>query len=213
MARIQPSPVIATFTVEQASRLTKVSERQLRAWEKDGFFIPSISSGKSKNLLVRLYSFRDLVCLRIINQLRNEAKVPLSNLREAKDKLSKFGDDMWATTTLYVLGRRVVFDNPETGRREDAANGQGVFQIPLRVASGNMEEDVKAMRKREADALGKIDTKPFGAKKPVIAGTRIPVQTIKEFADAGYTVTQIIEQYPSLTESDVRAAINFRSAA
>jgi uncharacterized protein (DUF433 family) len=106
-----------------------------------------------------------------------------------------------------------VFHNPETGELEDVASGQGVLQIPLVVVSGNMEEAVKALRQRPEAQHGRIDTKRSGPKNPVLAGTRIPVRSIKEFADAGYTLEKIREQYPSLTDADIRAAIEYKIAA
>ncbi len=213
MVAMASIPIISAFTLDQTARLTKVSARQLRSWADDGFFLPSVKSKELSGIDTRLYSFRDLVCLRVISALRNQANVPLQHLKAVKRKLSHLGDDMWAKTTLYVLSKRVVFDNPDTGAREDALNGQGVFKLPLQVVTGNMEEAVRVMRKREADSVGKIDIKKAGAKNPVIAGTRIPVRSIKDFHDAGYTIEQIIEQYPSLSADDVRAAINFRIAA
>ena len=42
---------------------------------------------------------------------------------------------------------------------------------------------------------------------PVLAGTRIPVRAIQRFAEDGYTVEQILVEYPSLTAKDVKAAI------
>ena len=45
--------------------------------------------------------------------------------------------------------------------------------------------------------------------RPVIAGTRIPVQTIMEFLGAGDAVEDVLEAYPSLTREDVYACIQF----
>ena len=45
--------------------------------------------------------------------------------------------------------------------------------------------------------------------RPVIAGTRIPVQTIMEFLGAGDSVDQVLEAYPSLKREDVYACIQF----
>jgi uncharacterized protein (DUF433 family) len=42
---------------------------------------------------------------------------------------------------------------------------------------------------------------------PVIAGTRVLVSSIKAFARAGYSIGQIIEQYPSLKKQDVQAVL------
>ncbi len=45
--------------------------------------------------------------------------------------------------------------------------------------------------------------------RPVIAGTRIPVQTIMEFLGAGDSVDEVLEAYPSLKRDDVYACIQF----
>ena len=76
-----------------------------------------------------------------------------------------------------------------------------------------MEEAVRALRQRPESQQGKIDTKRAGPKNPVIAGTRIPVRSIKDFAEAGFSIEKIREQYPTLTDADVRAAIDFKIAA
>lgn len=214
MSSASQTVVIVGFTDDQAIRLAGVSGPQLRYWAKEKFFVPSIEVPiGAAGPPVRLYSFRDLVCLKIINSLRNEANIPLQHLRIVKERLSHLGEDLWAKTTLYVLERRVVFDNPETGEREDVTTGQGVLQIPLKVVSGNMEEAVRALRQRPETEYGKIDTKRMGTKNPVVAGTRIPIRTIQDFAEAGYTIPRIIEQYPSLTDADVRAALKYNIAA
>lgn len=45
--------------------------------------------------------------------------------------------------------------------------------------------------------------------KPVIAGTRIAVADILNLLAAGYRLKDIPEQYPGITEKDVKAAIEF----
>lgn len=49
--------------------------------------------------------------------------------------------------------------------------------------------------------------------KPVIAGTRIPVELILEKLGAGETVEQLLEAYPRLTEEAIRAALFFAAQA
>ncbi len=45
--------------------------------------------------------------------------------------------------------------------------------------------------------------------KPVIRGTRIPVDAIiKRIAD-GMTTKEILEDYPNLTEEDIKAALEY----
>ena len=45
--------------------------------------------------------------------------------------------------------------------------------------------------------------------RPVIAGTRIPVQTIMEFLGAGDSIDEVLKAYPSLKREDVYACIQF----
>ena len=45
--------------------------------------------------------------------------------------------------------------------------------------------------------------------KPVVAGTRIPVAVILDLVAEGYTTKKIIKEYPTLTETDVQAAVKF----
>ena len=47
--------------------------------------------------------------------------------------------------------------------------------------------------------------------KPVIKGTRIPVYLIIEFLGNGLTEKEVLEQYPSLTQEDVKAALLYAS--
>jgi uncharacterized protein (DUF433 family) len=45
--------------------------------------------------------------------------------------------------------------------------------------------------------------------KPFIKGTRITVQTILEFLSTGNSPSEILEQYPSLDDIDIQAALKF----
>lgn len=214
MAKADSNVVIAAFTEDQVVRLTGVSRRQLRYWATDRFFVPSIKMEDERLAELRLYSFRDLLCLKIISSLRNDSKVSFPELRKTKDRLAHLGDDMWAKTTLYVHRRKVVFDNPATGQKEEASTGQGVLEIPLQVVSGKMEDAVRAMRQRQSESIGKIDQKRgIAQNQPVIAGTKIPVRNIQAFHKAGYSVQEIQKQYPSLDAGDIEAAINFKEVA
>ena len=45
--------------------------------------------------------------------------------------------------------------------------------------------------------------------KPVVAGTRITVESILERIAAGESVEQIVDSHPRLTDESVRAALGF----
>ena len=53
-----------------------------------------------------------------------------------------------------------------------------------------------------------VNPKILGGK-PVIKGTRIPVYLILELLSAGYDFKRIIKAYPTLTEEDIKAAVNY----
>lgn len=214
MATQSQNAVVAAFTEAQVERLTGISQRQLRYWATNSFYVPKIIINDPDLPTMRLYSFRDLVCLKVIGAIRNDSKIPFSELKRTKERLAHLGDDLWAKTTLYILGKNVVFDNPETGEKEEASTGQGVLQIPLKIVTGQMEQAVREMRQRPTDTIGRIEQKRGVAQnQPVISGTRIPVRIIQSLAKDGYSADEIVSQYPSLTSEDITAALMHNEVA
>ena len=206
--------VISAFSEDQVERLTGITKRQLRYWDQTGFFEPSLADENRRRAQSRIYSFRDVLCLQVLNELRNESRVSLPHLREVKEKLGHLGEDMWASTTLYVLNRRVIFDHPQADRKEEVVSGQGVLQIPLEVVRANMQSRVQSLFKRDKSTVGKIQKKRGTAhNRPVVAGTRVSVRSIRAFADAGYSIEAIRKEYPHLTEEDIQAALKHSEAA
>ncbi len=49
--------------------------------------------------------------------------------------------------------------------------------------------------------------------KPVIKGTRIMVSNILSLFGGGYSLKQVLDYYPGLTEADVKEAIEYAVAA
>ena len=72
---------LVAFTAEQVSRLTGLSDHQLRYWDSTGFFRPSLAD-EPKRPYGRVYSFRDVVGLRAIAIIRNKHGIPLQELRK-----------------------------------------------------------------------------------------------------------------------------------
>ncbi len=48
---------------------------------------------------------------------------------------------------------------------------------------------------------------------PCIRGTRIPVTTIVALLGDGFSINEVLADYPQLTEADIRAALRFAAAA
>lgn len=51
------------------------------------------------------------------------------------------------------------------------------------------------------------------AGKPIIKGTRISVELIVELLAGGMTVQEILKEYPSLTNKDILAALEYAAQA
>ena len=131
-ASLDISNVIAALSEDQVERITGLTKRQLRYWAKTGFFKPSFVEDNPRLPYSRFYSFKDLVGLRTLKMLRGQNAVPLQHLRVVAEKLSHLGDDLWSSTTLFVVNRKVVLINPKTGTPEEVVSSQYLLGIPLR---------------------------------------------------------------------------------
>lgn len=196
--------MIGAFSEGQASAISGVSVYQLRDWNRSGLFRPSFGADLERVPYGRLYSFRDLVSLQILNDLRNQKGIPLSHLKQVSEKIAHLGDERWIATTLYVLGKRVVFTNPRTKLREEVVSGQRVFDIPLRVVAKNTRRKIDELSDR-SDRAGSIEKHRFvSSNRKVFAGTRVPVEGVLDYIRAGYSHAEILREFPDLTEVDLR---------
>lgn len=203
------SNVLSAFSAEQAERLTGLSTAQLREWDAAGFFQPSYAAENRRSPYSRIYSFEDLVGLRVLSILRNTHRVSLQQLKAVARRLSQYAPQPWSELTIYVLNKEVHFRNPTDGLVQGAVSGQLAVPVPI----SSVVEDVKAraakLKERDTATVGQIERHRFVVhNETVIAGTRIPVSAVRSFADAGYSVDEILSEYPSLTREDVQAALS-----
>lgn len=206
--------VLGAFSELDAARLSGLTIGQLRSWDRKRFLQPSYAEQNRSLPYSRVYSFRDIVSLRVLGQLRNTYNVPLQHLRKVSEKLSHLGDSRWTATTLYVLEKRVVFDDPRHDERIEIVSGQRVFDIPLEVAISDTRKAIEQLNRREQKATGKIVHGRFTLQnEQVFEGTRIPVSTVKRYLDAGYDADAIITEFPDLTPKDIAAARSFKFAS
>lgn len=212
-AKLDISNVIAAFSEDQVQRITGLTKGRLRYWDKTDFFKPSFVEEGSAKPYNRFYSFRDLVALRTLEMLRVQNHVPLQHLRLVAEKLSHLGDDLWAKTTLFVFNRRVAFVHPETGAPEEVLSGQYILGIPLERIIRDTRQDVERLRRRPPESIGQIRrSRAIVRNAWTIAGTRIPVGAIKRLHEDGYSVDQIIQEYPDLTPKDIEEALKHEEA-
>src|SRR5262249_2138782 len=129
-------------------------KRQLNYWDSTGFFAPSYADDEYRSPYNRLYSFRDVVGLRTIWRLTEEFHVSLQHLRKVAEKLSHLANNLWSTQVLYVLDRKVVFDETGTGKLREVVSGQYVYGLALRAVISDMRKAVDQLRQRRPDQIG-----------------------------------------------------------
>ncbi len=80
--------------------------------------------------------------------------------------------------------------------------------VPVIDVINDVESRVRELKKRDDSQLGHIERhKHVVRNSTVVAGTRIPTAAIRRFKEAGYSIKQIVKQYPTLTVEDVQAAL------
>jgi uncharacterized protein (DUF433 family) len=200
--------LIAAFSEDHVARLTGLSHGQLRSWDRAGFFQPRYAYQDRHVPYSRVYSFQDVVGLRTIAVLMKEYRISLQKLRKVAQELIRRGYDHWAEVKLYVVKGQVHF-RPDLNADsiEGVWDGQ-LAMVPIIDVINDVEARVQELKKRDASQLGHVERNKYVARNSaVIAGTRIPTAAIRRFKEAGYTVEQIIRQYPALTAEDVQAAL------
>lgn len=202
---------LKAFTVEQAARVTGVSPRRIRYWDTTGVLTPSLASGTQRGAFNRIYSFRDLVGLRTLGELRDRCDFSLQKLRVMGEWLMRHDDAPWSSLRFYVDGERIIFRDPATGKMI-ATDPPGQAAIPFELAAIAEETEAKAsdLGRRQLDQIGAISRNRYVlGNAPVLARTRIPTVAVWNFHRAGYDAKAIIHEYPRLTERDVERAIAF----
>ena len=204
--------VITAYSEDQVARLTGISVDQLRYWDSTDFFRPEFGYADRRAAFSRVYSYLDLVSLKVIARLRDETS--LQQLRLVKKKLTEIAPVLWRGIELWVHKKKVVYVHPETGEPEEVVSGQRLLKLRLSEITDDLDEGLRRLTARDEATFGGIDrNRRVMRNKLVVAGTRIPVDAIRSFHEAGYSVEDIIAEYPSLTPRDVEAALADDQAA
>lgn len=200
--------IIGAFSEDQVAKLTGLSRGQLRAWNRRGFIRPEFQCGEGvRKPFTYIYSFKDLLKLRVLNQLRNVFNVPMGELERVEKELAHLGNDKWTSQKLWVQSRRVVFLEPESLRKREIASKQFVAEIALEVVTSDAREDIQKLNQRNGGKVGVIERrKHVHSSEPVFAGTRIPVSAVADYLRAGWLDADIIAQFPNLESGDLVAA-------
>lgn len=132
------------FTADQASKLTGCTPHQLRYWDRVGLVKPSVQTTGGRPGVRRLYSFRDLVALRVVRSLLDNG-MSLQRVRRAWEYLRRNAafDDHLASVKLVTDGQSIFSVASSDGELLDALrNGQLSFFVAIDEIARDVEEDV-----------------------------------------------------------------------
>jgi uncharacterized protein (DUF433 family) len=205
---------ILAFSAWHACRLTGLTMRQLGYWDRTGFFSPSYAEGPRRSAFTRVYSFRDVVGLRALAEMRNKHQIPLQQLRQVGAYLSQRYNEPWSTLTFYIVGRRVFYqEDQHQAIRSADRRGQTVLPFTMRRVANQVTRAAARLQSRRPREIGRITRNRYIAEnQAVLAGTRVPTRAVWDFHEAGYSDEQILAEYPSLTKDDIHAAVKFEAS-
>jgi DNA-binding transcriptional MerR regulator len=136
------------FTSHQASRLTGCTSRQLRYWDQVGLVRPSVQGTGGRPGVPRLYSFRDLVALRVVKSLL-DGGMSLQRVRRAWDFLNrKAGLDQHLSEVKLVTDGVSIFKvYRKQGEVLDALQeGQMAFFVAIDEIARSVDANVSQFR-------------------------------------------------------------------
>ncbi len=150
------------FTAQQASSLTHCTAHQLRYWDKVELVQPSIQSSDGRPGRRRLYSFRDLVALRVVKSLLDNG-MSVQRVRRAWDYLRRTADmdAHLSEVSLVTDGQsifRVASDDDEL--LDALRQGQLAFFVAINEIARTVEDDVTRFeldRERFLELLRRVE--------------------------------------------------------
>jgi DNA-binding transcriptional MerR regulator len=136
------------FTSHQASRLTGCTPRQLRYWDQIELIRPSVQRTGGRPGVPRLYSFRDLVSLRVVKSLL-DGGMSLQRVRRAYEYLRRRHgmEDQLSQVKLITDGKSIFKVARREGEILDALrDGQMAFFVAIDEIVRSVDADVAGFR-------------------------------------------------------------------
>lgn len=140
------------FSVLQACRFTGCTSHQLRYWDQIGLVRPSVQSTGGRPGVRRLYSFRDLVALKVVKALL-DGGMSLQRVRRAYEYLRKKAglEEHLSSVKLITDGQSIFRVAKDDGEILDALRqGQMSFFVAIDQITRNLDQGVaEFLRDRE----------------------------------------------------------------
>jgi DNA-binding transcriptional MerR regulator len=139
-----------TYDSKTASRIVGVSLRQIQYWDEQGFIRPSVKLAGGRGTK-RLYSFQDLICLKVVKDLTHHG-LSLQKIRRCLRPLKRYTvhKSQPSESLKYLTDGEELF--VITNNREkilDAVNRQFVVSLGI----GNLVRELDGQVRRTAHGM------------------------------------------------------------
>ncbi len=112
----------------QVCKIVGITYRQLDYWARTELVRPSVMDANGSGTQ-RLYSYRDLVELKVIKQML-DAGISLQSARKAVESLRAFDEDL-ASVRIVIQGPTIVLAQSDAQVMDLLRGGQGVLSVVL----------------------------------------------------------------------------------
>jgi DNA-binding transcriptional MerR regulator len=193
------------FPREQVIAVSGLSGRQVDYWARTGLIEPMVDTRVGKGRRIRHYGFIDLLALVVVAQLRKEHGISLQHIRWIVEHLKSRGYREPLTELRFAIFRnRVYFQHPDGQWEGDVRPDQLVLQHVLGLQP--LRQRIYDSTRRADGQAGKAESRRGAlGGKPLFAGTRVPIDTVRRYLGAGKTVDDVLQAFPDLTRDDVDA--------
>ncbi len=133
------------YNSKMASRIVGVSLRQIQYWDEQGFIRPSVRLAEGRGTK-RLYSFHDLICLKVVKDLAHHG-LSLHKIRRCLRPLREYagGTAHPPESLKYVTdGENLFIITDDRDKILDAMNRQFVLSLAI----GNLVRELSGAVKR-----------------------------------------------------------------
>lgn len=195
---------LLAVTRDTAAKIARLSVRQVGYWAKTDLVPASIDGAVSARRRVHLYSFLDLLALAVAAELKQRG-VSLQHIRQIVRHLRARGYDRPLTQVSYATVDKQVYFQREDGTWEGGLRPDQIVLhevLNLQPIRDRITEGVH----RDRTQMGRTERRRGAlGNKPVLAGTRIPVDTVRRYLQAGRSTADVLQAYPDLAEADIEA--------
>jgi uncharacterized protein (DUF433 family) len=208
----------AAYSADRAAALAGVPKSTVHYWARTELLVPGVSAER-----VKLWSYSDVVALRIIDWLREPKRTPdglevpptgIRAVRRALTALRKLDIDLWSEEqgptvlidrggTLHLERDGVISTVPAPeGRGQLVEPGLLDLLAPFQLVEGQEGPDLRQPRPLLRIIPGKL------AGSPHIVNTRIETVALGALAARGMSAAIISELYPSIDQPAIQDALD-----